>query len=201
MTGTLDSSVLMINRVWQPISVTTARHAFSLFAKGAARAVLPDYTMCDWEEWCDIPAQPSDDTVCTPRQYIKVPRVIALTRYDRLPRKEMRFSRYGIYNRDGGKCQYCGRKFALSALSLDHVIPLSKGGLSSWDNVVSACVPCNTRKSDRTPTQAGMKLISQPKRPRAGIVGRELHFEWKSFLDQAYWLVELKSGDEIGNSS
>jgi 5-methylcytosine-specific restriction endonuclease McrA len=191
VTGTLDSSVLMLNRVFQPLGITTVRHAFGLFAKGAAKAVLPDYRTCDWQQWADIPVQPTDDTVSTVSRYIRVPRVIAMTKYDRVPRKEMKFSRYGIYARDGSKCQFCGKKLPSSELSLDHVVPLSRGGLSTWENVVAACVRCNTRKADRTPAEAGMKLIATPKKPRANLVGRDLRVEWKSFLDQAYWLVEL----------
>ena len=128
----LDSQVLVLNRVFQAVQVTSVRKAFSLFYKGHVKAVLPDYTTYEFENWCDIPVQPQDEVVLTPSMAIRVPRVIALKDFDRLPRQDVKFSRHNIYLRDGNRCQYCGHKFSSSELSLDHVIPLSRGGNSSW---------------------------------------------------------------------
>ena len=191
----LNTEVLVLNRVFQAVRVTTARHAFTLFYKGHVKAVLPDYSTYEWDNWCDIPAQPQDDLVMTPGRPIRIPRVILLKNYDRLPRREVKFSRHNIYLRDGNRCQYCGHKFASSDLSLDHVIPLSRGGTSAWENVVCACLKCNVRKGNRTPAEAGLRLITHPERPRWSPVGQfsksGFHPSWRNFLDVAYWNVEL----------
>ena len=98
--------------------------------------------------------------------------------------------------RDGNRCQYCGHKFSSSELSLDHVIPLSRGGRSNWENVVCACLSCNVKKGNRSPHEASMKLIAQPKKPRWHPVGHfgsnKVHPSWRNFLDLAYWNTELK---------
>jgi 5-methylcytosine-specific restriction endonuclease McrA len=191
----LDSEVLVLNRVFQALRVTSVRHAFTLFYKGHARAVLPDYSTYEWDHWCDIPAQPQDEIVVTPSRSIRVPRVILLKNYDRLPRRDVKFSRHNIYLRDGNRCQYCGEKFSSSELSLDHVVPLSRGGTTSWENVVCACLSCNVRKGSRLLREAGLTLIARPERPRWSPVGHfqrtAWHPSWRNFLDVAYWNVEL----------
>jgi 5-methylcytosine-specific restriction endonuclease McrA len=149
----LDSQVLVLNRVFQAVQVTSARKAFSLFYKGHVRAVLPDYSTWEFENWCDIPPQPQDEVVLTPSMAIRIPRVVALKDFDRLPRQEVKFSRHNIYLRDGNRCQYCGHRFSSSELSLDHVIPLSRGGSSSWENVVCACLSCNVKKGNARRTR------------------------------------------------
>src|SRR5262250_3794275 len=192
----LDSQVLVLNRVFQAVQVTSVRKAFSLFYKGHVKAVLPDYTTYEFENWCDIPVQPQDEVVLTPSMAIRIPRVIALKDFDRLPRQEVKFSRHNIYLRDGTRCQYCGHKFPSSELSLDHVIPLSRGGHSSWENVVCACLGCNVKKGNRTPQEASMRLVAVPRKPRWHPVGQfgssRLHPAWRNFLDVAYWNTELK---------
>ncbi|MDQ2979933.1 MAG: HNH endonuclease, partial [Acidobacteriota bacterium] len=183
-------------RVFQAVQVTTVRKAFSLFYKGHVRAVLPDYSTWEFENWCDIPVQPQDEVVFTPSSKIRVPRVVALKEFDRLPRQDVKFSRHNIYLRDGSRCQYCGHRFPSAELSLDHVIPLSRGGMSTWENVVCACLACNVRKGNRTPHEASVKLIQQPKKPRWHPVGHfgtsKFHPAWRNFLDVAYWNSELK---------
>ena len=164
----LDSQVLVLNRVFQAVQVTSVRKAFSLFYKGHVKAVLPDYTTYEFENWCDIPVQPQDEVVLTPSMAIRVPRVIALKDFDRLPRQDVKFSRHNIYLRDGNRCQYCGHKFSSSELSLDHVIPLSRGGNSSWENVVCACLVLQRAKGNRTPQEASMRLIARAAASRAG---------------------------------
>ena len=117
--------------------------------------------------------------------------------YDRLPRQEVKFNRRNIYARDGNRCQYCGKKFATTELSLDHVVPRRQGGKSTWDNIVCACLKCNIKKGGRTPAEAHMTLIAVPKRPRRNpVISLKLsegrYASWKQFLDHAYWSVELK---------
>ena len=117
-----------------------------------------------------------------------------------LPRHEVRFTRKNIFYRDRSRCQYCGQRFQTRELNLDHVTPLSRGGKSTWENVVCCCVDCNLDKGARTPDQAGMKLLKIPVRPRWTPTfrtngGRVRYREWLPFLglaDASYWNVELE---------
>jgi 5-methylcytosine-specific restriction endonuclease McrA len=122
--------------------------------------------------------------------------VVALKDFDRLPRQDVKFSRHNIYVRDGNRCQYCGHRFSSSELSLDHVIPLSRGGSSTWENVVCACLACNVKKGNRTPHESSMRLIAPPRKPRWHPVGQfgssKFHPAWRNFLDVAYWNTELR---------
>jgi 5-methylcytosine-specific restriction endonuclease McrA len=189
-------SVLVLNSLFQAVQVTGVRRAFRLFYAGRARAVAPDFSSYDFENWCDLPPMADDEVIHTPTRAIRIPKVIQLIHYDRLPSREVRFTRRNIFYRDRNRCQYCGGSFRQKDLNLDHVVPLSRGGKSTWDNVVCACIPCNTRKGDRTPPEAGMRLIRRPKKPaghpmlRATWIG-PCPEEWKTYLDEAYWNVEL----------
>jgi 5-methylcytosine-specific restriction endonuclease McrA len=109
----------------------------------------------------------------------------------------VKFNRRNIYARDSSRCQYCGRRLPTSELSLDHVVPRSQGGKSTWDNIVCCCILCNVRKGGRRPEEARMHLVARPvkpKRPPAITVRltSEKYASWKQFLDNAYWSVELK---------
>ena len=107
------------------------------------------------------------------------------------------FNRRNIFARDANQCQYCGKRFVTSELSLDHILPTCRGGGTSWENLVCACVKCNVRKGGRTPYEAGMKLIRKPVRPKSSPIltiklGNPKYASWKTFLDNAYWSVDLK---------
>ena len=135
--------------------------------------------------------------VRTVRMHLAVPKVIRLLGYDKLPRNEVKLNRRNIFARDHNRCQYCERKFPMSELSLDHVVPRSQGGGTSWTNLVCCCVKCNTKKGGRTPKQAQMPLACKPVKPKTNPVlsiriGRGKYASWKAFLDNAYWSVELK---------
>ena len=202
----LSSSVLVLNRNYMPIRVINGRRAFSLLFRRMAEVIhieAGQYTSYDFTDWCELSQLAREfepdahDWVRTVRFDVAVPRIIRLALYDRLPKQSVKFNRRNIYARDGNHCQYCGRRFPTSELSLDHVTPRSQGGRSSWENVVCACLNCNIKKGGRTPEQAGMHLTSLPRRPRRNPVltvklseGR--YASWKAFLDNAYWSVELK---------
>ena len=189
----LDSNVHVLNKVFQAVQIISARKAFSLFYRGHVKAVLEDYRTCDWEDWKDIPVGADDDCVRTPHRVIRIPRVILLLGFDGAPRHEVKFSRKNIYLRDLCRCQYCGVKFRTEDLNLDHVIPVSRGGKSTWENVVCSCIRCNKRKGNRTLLEAGLKLVSRPKKPRWHPLFRAIcrYKEWTNFLDSAYWNVEI----------
>lgn len=195
----LDGHVLVLNRLYQPIQVTSIRRAITLFYKGDARAVDRDYVTYDFENWADLPHQPSQSFIVTPTRNIAIPDVLQLLRFDRLPRQEVKFSRGNIYIRDRNRCQYCGRKFSTSELSLDHVIPISRGGRSTWENVVCACLGCNVRKGSKLVAESGMDLIRQPVRPKwhplHRLQGRSFPEIWKNFVDVAYWNVALDQNE------
>ena len=123
--------------------------------------------------------------------------MIRLLGYDRFPRNVVKFNRRNIFLRDRNFCQYCGKKFATHQLSLDHVTPRSRGGGTSWENIVCACVRCNVRKGGRTPAEARMRLINRPVKPkRSPLLYQQLRHRkyesWKNFIDEAYWDVELQ---------
>jgi 5-methylcytosine-specific restriction endonuclease McrA len=206
-TSALDASVLVLNKLFMAIHIISVRRAFCLLAKDLAEVVsLEDgqYTTYDFETWREVSEfraqnfrKEDDDWVRTTSTAIQVPRIIRLMGYDRLPRQTVKFNRRNIFARDNNQCQYCGKKFPTSELSLDHVVPRSQGGQTTWDNIVCSCVGCNVRKGGRTPREANMHLIRKPEKPkRSPLLNLKLtnskYQSWKSFLDNAYWSVELK---------
>ncbi len=206
MSQFLNQQVLVLNRLWQAVNICSARRALSLLFEGHAHVVLDDnagnFRTFDFRQWRDLSdQQPHPESIHTVSFKVRVPRVILLLMFDRLPKKEVKFTRHNIFERDRNTCQYCGIVFDRKDLNLDHVVPRDRGGPTNWENIVCSCVPCNTRKSNRTPPEAGMKLIRKPKRPKwRPFVQVNLHFSahdsWKHFLDVAYWNVEL--GEEPG---
>lgn len=202
----LGQNVLVLNRDYLALRVVTVKRALCLLFKDLAEVIHIEegqYLAYDFQDWCELSQlkrtfEPdAHDWLRTVRFDIAVPRIIRLMLYDRLPRQEVKFNRRNIYARDGNRCQYCGRKFSTTELSLDHVTPRSQGGKSTWENVVCACLQCNIRKGGRTPEQAHMHLIALPKRPRRNPAitikladGR--YASWKQFVDHAYWSVELQ---------
>jgi len=202
----LNQQVLVLNRLWQAVNICSARRALSLLFEGHAHVVLDDdagnFRTFDFTQWRDLSQQqPHAESVHTISFRIRVPRVILLLMFDRLPKKEVKFTRHNIFERDRNTCQYCGVIFDRKDLNLDHVVPRDRGGPTNWENIVCSCVPCNTRKSNRTPLEAGIRLIRKPKRPKwRPFVQVNLEFSghdsWKHFLDLAYWNVEL--GEEPG---
>ena len=195
----LNSSVLVLNRSFMPIHVTSAKRAFTLVFAGTANVVDHQYQTFDFESWFMTSAEPDDETVMSTSGEIRVPRVIVLTLFDRLPRRHVRYSRNNIFTRDDFTCQYCQKRAPRSDLNLDHVIPRALGGRSTWDNVVCSCLHCNRKKGGRTPRQAGMKLAKQPAKPRwtplSNLVSSSVRYkEWRPFLnivDASYWNTEL----------
>ena len=192
----LDGGVLVLNSLYQAIQVTGVRRAFRLFYAGRANAVAEDFRIYAFQPWCDLPPHDGHGTVRTPTRTIRIPRVIQLVHYDRVPRRDVRFTRRNLFYRDHNRCQYCGRVFSQKNLNLDHVIPLSRGGGSGWNNVVCACVQCNCKKGNRTPDEAGMSLIRGPRKPSAHpALGpswvKRGYKEWRAFLEGTAWTVEL----------
>jgi 5-methylcytosine-specific restriction endonuclease McrA len=203
----LDASVLVLNRTFLAVHIVSVRRAFCLLCKDLAEVVhLEDgqFATYDFTSWAELSAyraahfrQEDDDWVRTPTSEIQAPRVIRLLGYDKMPKQTVKFNRRNIFARDHSQCQYCGKKFPTSELSLDHVIPRSQGGATTWENIVCSCVACNVRKGGRTPRQANMTLIRKPEKPRRSPLlnlklTQKKYQSWQSFIDNAYWNVELK---------
>ena len=194
----LDQSVLVLNRHWTAVHVTSVRRALVLVFGDHARVVTGDYATHDFNSWRDLSVFVQGvGTVLTPTYQIAAPEVIMLTRFCKLPPRQVKFSRRNIYARDNYTCQYCGCTPPRDELTIDHVVPRSRGGKSTWDNVVLACVRCNTTKGNRVPGESGIHLLSTPRKPHWLAFS---HFSirpssnslWQKFIDAAYWNTTLK---------
>lgn len=197
----MDAHVLVLNRHYQAIDVTTLRRALCLLYVGAARALDRQYRLFDFHDWAALAAQVGDETIGTANRRIVIPRIVVLQAYDRIPVGRIRFSRHNIFARDDHTCQYCGKHLPRRDLNLDHVVPRSRGGKTNWENVVTSCIPCNFRKGGRTPEEAGIRLIRPVRQPRWSELIRTPRLrvryrEWLPFLntvDASYWNTELES--------
>lgn len=201
----LNEPVLVLNRLWQAVNVCSVRRAMTLLFQGHAQVVLGDddgnFNTFDFRSWSDLSqTEPHPDSIATISFKIRIPRVIVLAVFDRLPRKDVKFTRHNIFERDKNTCQYCGDHRDRANLNLDHVVPRDRGGPTNWENIVCSCVRCNTRKANRTPTEAGMQLIRAPRKPKWRPflqinLHHNCHHSWRHFIDVAYWNVEL--GQEL----
>ena len=142
----LQKPVLVLNASYEPINVCAARRAIVLVLKGIAAA-----------------EERTSHQVASARLTMKLPSVIRLLEYRRIPRQTRSLSRKNVMLRDHYTCQYCGRSLPASELTMDHVTPRSRGGETSWENLVTCCIACNNRKGNRTPEEAGMRLARPPR--------------------------------------
>ena len=206
MSTILSQRVLVLNRLWQAVNVCSVRRALGLLFTGNAQVVYNDeegsFQTFDFNQWTDFSeVEPEEEAIATVSFRLRIPRVILLLGYDRFPKQEVKFTRHNIFERDKNPCQYCGKKFERRDLNLDHVVPRDRGGPTTWENIVCSCVPCNTRKGNRTPGESGTRLINKPRKPKwrpfiQVSFGVKTHDSWKHFIDVAYWNVEL--GEEKG---
>jgi 5-methylcytosine-specific restriction endonuclease McrA len=194
-------SVLVLNRLWQAVNVCSARRAFTLLYAGHAQVVEEssgNFQTFNFPQWRNVSQfhPREEEMVKTISFKIRIPKIIVLLIFDRLPQKDVKLTRHNIFERDNFTCQYCGKKFERKDLNLDHVVPRDKGGQTTWDNIVCSCIPCNTRKGNHLAYQVGMKLIRKPKKPKLRPFlslssSKSTHHSWKHFVDLAYWHVEL----------
>lgn len=182
--------VLILNRHWQAINVRTPADAFCQLATGVATALDVDgdtLRPVTWEEWVRLPVRAQDQSVQTVRGAIRVPTILIALNYARVPKRRPRLSARNIRVRDGNRCQYTGRELGPGEGNIDHVVPRSRGGMDSWENCVWACKEINSRKANRLPDEAGLKLLRKPAMPRelpATAFIRNAHGipEWDLFL-------------------
>jgi len=192
----LSEPALVLNRSWAAVTTVTVRQALKLLFTGTARVVHTDsYEVHGFESWADLAVPPDEPAIRTVSLRIKVPEVILLTRYNGMPAKTVVFTRRNLYKRDRNACQYCGRRPGTSELSIDHILPRSRGGHSSWENCVLACMRCNRKKGNRLPAEAGLRLQKEPVAPRWNPtleipIGR-VRQSWEHFVSDKYWDTRL----------
>lgn len=202
-------NVLVLNKNYQPVKTESWQRAAVMLAREVAEVVDVEYyekkktfTSYNFEDWYEVSQLKKEfqeeeyDFIECVDGVFAVPQIIRLLTYDNNKKKKIRFSRKNIYLRDQYTCQYCGKQFGQKRsqeLSLDHVIPRAQGGKSTWENLVLSCVDCNTAKGNRTPAQAGLKLLSKPKKPSEiyDIPRHKRYKSWESFISDSYWNVEL----------
>jgi 5-methylcytosine-specific restriction endonuclease McrA len=188
MSDVLCSPVLVLNRYFAPVQLTTAKRAFVLLYGGAAQALDEDGESHDFDLWRTLPVRETDDCLPIVGGQLRVPRVVHLHKYDRTPRLTVRLTRRNLMLRDAHQCQYCGKRPLLRELNIDHVLPRSRGGADTWENLVTACRVCNLRKGWKTPEEANMRLARRPFRPKWSmsaqiLLGAQSQFkEWEPFL-------------------
>ena len=164
------TTVLVLNRHWFAIDAITPADAFGHLASATARALWihgESMQAFDWDDWRELPAGPGAPTIGTPRGPVRIPTVIVLSRFDRVPVHRPKFGFRALWERDGGRCQYSGRTLTPAEANIDHVLPRSRGGRDEWSNCVLSDRVINTRKGARTPAEAGLKLLASPSVPRA----------------------------------
>jgi 5-methylcytosine-specific restriction endonuclease McrA len=186
-------TVLVLNRNWQAIHVKNPLEAMTMMYSDGATALDirgEDHMIpLRWNDWIKLPIEDGkDDFIQTVRGKIKIPKVLVLCNYDKVPRKRPKFSPKAVWDRDNGTCQYSGQKLTLHNANIDHVIPRSRGGKTDWANCVLTHKDINAKKADRTPEEAGLKLIRKPQDPKElpstfYIKNKHNVREWDMFLN------------------
>lgn len=198
----MSADVLVLNRHFQAVEVASWQRALGLLYLDHAHVVDEEYRTYNFKDWLDLSKTITENPggfVHTPTMRIAIPEVLTLHLYDKLPRREVPFTRRNIYQHYNYHCCYCGRCLPSEKLNLDHVIPRSRGGPTDWSNIVTSCIPCNLRKGNRLPQEAGMHLKVRPTKPKgrhgAAIFLRSpvpIRRSWQRFIDSMYWNSELE---------
>jgi len=167
----LEKPVLVLNKLWMPIRVIATIRAFTLLFAGKASAVdVSDYSVFTWDEWSEIIPEADEQVIQTANSSIKIPEVIVLSNYDKLPKKGMKLTKRHIFLRDNFTCQYSGEKVSRKTGDIDHIFPKSRGGKTSWENLVVCSKKINRQKADKTPQEAGLTLLKKPGKPEPQVI-------------------------------
>jgi 5-methylcytosine-specific restriction endonuclease McrA len=221
-----STKVLVLNKNWTAIGITSLQRSMSLlyseYENGEPKAhiVTPppkgSYEVWSWKDWSELFPSEGENGIVSAKRVYKVPEVILLSRYEEVPSTRVNFCRRAIWKRDEFRCQYCGVRPNYDEATLDHIIPRSCGGETSWTNCVLACYRCNSQKADREPHQAfrpkdkekakfwrgpsPMKLLKEPNRPEFSIFRGEYRIKvldtWKHWIDKLYWDITLDNDME-----
>ena len=197
--GLLSEPTLVLNRSWFPVRVCSVRRAVTLSFKGLARIIsTEDFAVHDFESWLGRDIAVGEPYLQAVRYRISVPEVITLCSYDRFVQPRVAFSRRNVMRRDHYTCQYCAKRFPVDRLSIDHVVPRSHGGLSTWTNCVVACMKCNARKGNRRPDQIGMRTLRPPREPSPQMaLSLQLGARkpsWERFVSRDFWVAGKPEG-------
>ena len=195
--------VLVLNRSYVAIQICDWQKAITLLVSEKADVIDEEYRKYSFLDWKDLSSMMVDSPsgfVRSPSCRIAIPEVIILKVFDRLPSSDVKFTRRNIYKHYENKCCYCGSRFDTKELNLDHVMPKSRNGKTSWENIVLSCIPCNTNKADRTPREANLTMHYQPTKPAwqnslSGRISSLAHnrLTWQKFIDSVYWNSEIES--------
>lgn len=194
-TNVLQRPTLVLNQNWQAVNIRPVMRAIVKVFSGNAKVVDPEtYATFDWNEWSKLRPTDGDFTINCVGGEIRVPEIITLKGYSKIPSRVVSFSRRNLYLRDKYTCQYCGVKLQSSEITIDHITPKARGGQTTWENCVVACVGCNHKKADKIPRDVGMKLLSKPGKPRWSPAFQcKLRIpSWEKFVSAMYWNVELE---------
>jgi hypothetical protein len=180
--------------------VTTVQGALVAIWNGRAEAVnhADDYSYetYSWEDWAKLRPADGDTLVRSGSAAFVAPQVVRMLDFKAMPKRGVTCSRINILKRDEWQCQYCSCRLSGETMHLDHVVPRSQGGITEWTNVVACCYPCNQKKRDRTPRQAGMPLLKKPVKPDWTpdfAIHASKYRSWSKFLADAYWNVPLQT--------
>jgi 5-methylcytosine-specific restriction endonuclease McrA len=164
------TTVLVLNRNWQAINIKTPSEALSMMYCGDATGldIIGEDNMIPykWNDWIKLPQDDSCDYISTVSSKIKIPKVVVLCHYDKIPIKRPKFSLNGVWNRDNGICQYTGKKLTKHEGNIDHIVPKSRGGKTDWTNCVLSHKNINAYKADRSLEECGLKLLKKPTAPK-----------------------------------
>jgi 5-methylcytosine-specific restriction endonuclease McrA len=217
---TASRKVLVLNSNWCALGVVDIPSAIGLLftsypdGEPRARIVTPppkgNYEVWDWEGWSSLRPEEGEHGLVSASRIYRTPEVVLLSRYGSLPEQKVNFCRRSIWKRDDYTCQYCGKRPKEDECTLDHVIPKSLGGDTSWTNCVLACYRCNSQKADRRPEDAfrpkdkeklrrwvgpsPMRLLKKPVKPEYSVIKDKTQIldTWKHWLDKLYWEVPLE---------
>ncbi len=200
--GALNSKTLVLNKSWNAIGTTTAKDAISKVYAGYARILDKNYMLYTFEDWLDNWSDVSAFLEIAEEKIIHggtidlvIPEIIVLTGHSkyRFHKGFANLNRRNLYVRDNDTCQYCSKKLKRNELNIDHVLPKSRGGGTSWENLVISCIHCNAKKDNMTPKEAGMHLLRKPYRPHWSEIIVQSYGEakppdsWKTFISEVYW--------------
>lgn len=183
----LSEPVLVLNKNWQPVAFHDVQTAITAVTRDQACVLDPvTYALMNFEEWAESGFE-TERVIRTPTLQVPAPEITILVKYADRPPRGVSFSKPNLSRRDGYSCQYCGERLPERQLQIEHVVPRSRGGPTTWENCVAACADCNQQKANKTPQEAGMRLRNQPARPTwtPGLrlpYGTPMRASWVPFL-------------------